>query len=1509
MFGQVGTIFTSGVINYKITATATVEVGQNSLISGVVIIPATVTYNSTTYQVKSIGLSAFQYCSGLTSVTIPNSVTSIGNYAFSSCHGLTSLTLPNSVTSISDYAFTDCTGLTSVIIPNSVTNIGRSAFSSCSSLTSVTIPNSVTLIDRDAFLQCSSLRSIALPNSLVSIGRSSFQNCTSLTSIIIPNSVTSIGDEAFFGCSSSTTLSISTGVTSIGIRTFSSCNRLTSVNIPSSVSTISQAAFANCTGLTSITIPTSVTSIGESAFQECFRLLAVTIPSSVTSIGDYAFSNCSGLTTVSVSWTTPLAINAAVFNGLTLSTRTLNVPAGRVAVYNAAAVWTDFNPIIEQIVAPVINQTFAANGINYIVTKATVPYEVAVGSNTTFVGAATIPAIVSNAGNSFAVTSIGDSAFRTCSSLTSVTIPNSVISIGSNAFENCTGLTSVTIPNSVTSIGFAAFSLCINLTSVNMGNSVTNIKAFAFGSCYFLSSIMLPNSVTNIGEGAFIYSGLTSVTIPDSVVHIGDRAFNSCYGLTSITIGNSVTSIGLDAFNGCSSLTSVIIPNSLKSIGYYAFRGCTGLTSVSIPNSVIDIGDFAFSRCTSLTSVTIPNSVTSIGGGAFESCSGLTSVSIPNSVTNIGGGAFSRCTSLTSVTIPNSVISIGIYAFDYCTGLASVSIGNSVMSIGGRAFAGCTGLTSMTIPDSVTSIGENAFNGCSGLTSVTVNWIFPLYINANVFSGLNLSNITLNVPAGRIVVYDVAAVWTNFGTFIEYTAVPDANFEQALFDLGIDTFNGDQKVLSSAISVITDLDVSNKGIADLSGITDFVNLQSLNCEGNQLSSLDLRGLVVLSEFNSQFNPLLTCISVDDVTFATNNYLIDATTSFSTSCFGNSTVIYCKGAVATPLNAFGAVGSALKWYTTATGGTASLIAPTPSTTTVGTKKYYVSQVVAGIESARETITVIVNALPATPGTITTSDAVLCKYIGTTNEVTYTVPAVAGTTYNWSTPAGANLIADASATDNSITVNFLNAAPNDTSVGGIGTISVSAINSFGCSSSAPRSLVLTSKLPTAPASLTLASADTTPHFNLRDVGSDPATFSFVGLNALAKITKVGPYMDTETVFTLIAPAAATAASYAWTLPAGVNPIGDVTGNVITVDFAGVAPGIGTLPIAVQSVGGCGQSVTPRTLNLTRVLPTAPTALVLTESPSGTALTRVSPYTGKTTELTLTATPVLVQGATATSYAWILPTGVNCITPNTPTIVKQSVNTGTFTPEGAPIFEIRDFAAISTGTVSTITIDFADVAPETLSFPLTVFAVNGAGNSRARTRVVTAAVPTSPAITAVGGTTFNNCNSKTYSVLQTPGTSYTWTVPAGAQIVGATNGNVIVVDYSATSVAVNVSSAVTCFATNGTGNSVTKSLTVKRIACTTPAPRFSDVTEKFSVVAFPNPSSTNFNLNITTSSAKNVEVKVYDMIGKLINKMEVSPSKVAGLQIGDRYPSGVYNVTVSQGTEVKTLRVIKK
>ena len=171
---------------------------------GSVVIPASVTYNGKTYSVTSIGKQAFAYCSGLTSITIPNSVTSIGNHAFGACSGLTSVIIPGSVTRIGSWAFEGCSGLNSITIPNSITFIETGAFSGCIGLTSVTIPNSVTSIGNGVFSNCNGLTSVIIPNSVTRIGNEAFSNCIGLTSVTIPSSVTSIDNGAFRYCCSLT---------------------------------------------------------------------------------------------------------------------------------------------------------------------------------------------------------------------------------------------------------------------------------------------------------------------------------------------------------------------------------------------------------------------------------------------------------------------------------------------------------------------------------------------------------------------------------------------------------------------------------------------------------------------------------------------------------------------------------------------------------------------------------------------------------------------------------------------------------------------------------------------------------------------------------------------------------------------------------------------------------------------------------------------------------------------------------------------------------------------------------------------------------------------------------------------------------------------------------------------------------------------------------------------------------------------------------------------------------
>ena len=257
------------------------------------------------------------------------------------------------------------------------------------------------------------------------------------------------------------------------------------------------------------------------------------------------------------------------------------------------------------------------------------------------------------------VTEIGDFAFSDCSSLTNITIPNSVTSIGNGAFEICDSLRSIVIPDSVGYIGYSAFAACNSLESIIIPNSVTEIGNSAFSGCRSLTNIIIPDSVTEIGNSAFYGCELlTSIIIANSVTFIGEQAFEDCSSLRNLIIPDSVKGIGSRAFGGCSSLESVIIPDSIKVIGKETFISCSSLKNINIPDSVTDIGEGSFSGCHSLTNITISDSVTYIGKQAFSDCKLLKSIVIPDSVTSIGEKIFENCSSLKTIYFPKSLMNV-----------------------------------------------------------------------------------------------------------------------------------------------------------------------------------------------------------------------------------------------------------------------------------------------------------------------------------------------------------------------------------------------------------------------------------------------------------------------------------------------------------------------------------------------------------------------------------------------------------------------------------------------------------------------------------------------------------------------------------------------------------------------------------------------------------------------------------------------------------------------------------
>ena len=570
-------------IYYNITSasdlTVAVTSGDNKY-TGEVIIPETISYKSKVLKVTSIGGHAFDGCTGLTSIVIPNSVTSIGVAALQSCTGLTSVEIPNSVTSIGGHAFAGCTGLTSIEIPNSVTSIGREAFLYCSGLTSVTIPNSVT-----------------------SIGSSAFFGCSSLTSIEIPNRVTSIGDYTFYGCSSLADITIGKSVAIIGVDAFYDCKNIKHIEF--NCQTV-ENWFRYKNSIERVVFGDNVKRINENAFESCANLERIIIGSKVSYIGNKAFYSCNNLKTV-INCSDIIELYKYGTYVTNYADNVINVPNGFVDddfVFNSE----------KALVAYLGNDTElrlpqSCNGENYVIsnevfrynnnlTSVTIPNNIIGIENEAFEGCYNLKDVhISDLsawcniefGGYYAnpfyyadnlylngelvteiiipddITEIKKYAFYGCSCLTSIVIPNNVTSIGGHAFDGCTGLTSIEIPNSVTNIGFLVFNNCYRLTDVHISDlsAWCNIE---FGDYYA--------NPLSYAENLYLNNELvTELVIPNDITEIKKYAFYGCSGLTSITIPGTITNIGYSAFNGCTGLTSIyLLGDNAPTVGNYNFK-------------------------------------------------------------------------------------------------------------------------------------------------------------------------------------------------------------------------------------------------------------------------------------------------------------------------------------------------------------------------------------------------------------------------------------------------------------------------------------------------------------------------------------------------------------------------------------------------------------------------------------------------------------------------------------------------------------------------------------------------------------------------------------------------------------------------------------------------------------------------------------------------------------------------------------------------------------------------
>ncbi len=566
------------ILCYSVMSDNTAKVTGGSNLSGNLIIPSSVTLNGRTYPVTRIGEAAFEECSRLTSVTIPNSVTEIGERAFASCTALIgTLVIPNSVTKIGRYAFRFCTGITELTIGESVDSIGNEAFSCCRGLTTVNFnPTNCTYMGGVSvtsfirvFYECTSLTTLNIGANVTNIPYYAFENCSTLTgTLVIPNAVRKIEKGAFRDCSGLTGLTIGESLDTIKTNAFSGCSSLATINYNARNCVFEDSnGISGNSHITTVNIGNNVVRIPSGAFENCIGISGtLTIPNSVTSIGDRAFSHCYNISSLRLG-SGISTIESFAFNCINYSTYT----TGLQSVYYAGTLeqWCEITFGGDDPLDRETNPLYCAHNLyinNELIRNLVIPNTITNIKTDAFIGA----------------------------SITSVTFHNSVTSIGAYAFSGCSLITELTIPESVTSIGSGAFSYCDGLTTVNF--NATNCTSGGFQGCSSLTTLNIGENVTNIPASAFEEcSGLTgTLIIPNAVTNIGNYAFYYCSGITSLIIGNSVTDIGGSAFMGCINLTELTIGESVGRIGTYAFAQCHNLTITSLAENPPTIFESTF---------------------------------------------------------------------------------------------------------------------------------------------------------------------------------------------------------------------------------------------------------------------------------------------------------------------------------------------------------------------------------------------------------------------------------------------------------------------------------------------------------------------------------------------------------------------------------------------------------------------------------------------------------------------------------------------------------------------------------------------------------------------------------------------------------------------------------------------------------------------------------------------------------------------------------------------------
>lgn len=794
------------------------------------------------------------YNSGITKIEIGANLINIGSGAFASCHNLSyitvdeknekyasydgvlynndktilmlypaarsgSYTLAETTEMINDYAFSGALKLREVILNEGLTEIGENAFEYCDKLQTPVLPSTLMEIDGYAFMGCSGMMDkLILPKSIRRIGGYAFGWDYALTDIefepesvldrigyrtfaycgiedfTIPGNVSTIAQEAFTGCNKLLTVTFEAdsqienlpawvfdGADNLRRITFENGSKLKMIearaleglvcleNVDFTgceyLTTIDNYAFKSCKSLGNLTLPETVTEIGRYTFYGCSQMDKMILPETLNSIGRYAFSRTKSINLYFMASVLPADLEDKWDDGI-------------------GAYYVGLNKIQEndEWVYAITNEG-KASIIKYKGSAESIDIDKIDG---------------------YEVSSIGSETFKNNTTLTNITLPDTLTGIYKSAFAGTTALTDVVIPDNVEVIDSDVFAGS-GVTSVTFGDNskLRTIGSGAFANTVRLDEINIPSGVSDVREKLFYNSSLKKVTLPDGITRVGRLAFSGSK-LEVIEIPSGVTELGYSAFKDTVALSDVRFADNGKDmlVRDEAFYN-TGIEKINIPENISYIGNLCFAKCKNLTDISVAkdnNSYASVDGvfynkactkliacpagktgsytvsdvvmsfatGAFEG-SQLSEIIIPNEskLMTIGLRTFYSCKNLTHITIPDSVQSIEYYAFAYCDNLEQVDI-NADSQLGGiysGAFYNCDKLVAIIIPDTVQEISDYAFYGCTALKEVTLtenSKLQGVYDHAFEYAGIE----NFNMPAGMITLGAYAFRGAKLKTFI-----------------------------------------------------------------------------------------------------------------------------------------------------------------------------------------------------------------------------------------------------------------------------------------------------------------------------------------------------------------------------------------------------------------------------------------------------------------------------------------------------------------------------------------------------------------------------------------------------------------------------------------------------------------------------------------------------------------------------------------------------------------------